>query len=129
MKILIVDDNPRVRSTLRLLLQVPPPNALHNVPHNVPHIVPHIVKECADGKEAIDVFAEFRPDLVLMDVRMKDVDGIVATKALCEQFPGARVVMVTDYDDPALRRAAANAGAVGYVLKEQLQEIQKFLRA
>jgi DNA-binding NarL/FixJ family response regulator len=122
MKILIVDDNPRVRSTLRLLLEAPPPNAPHNVPH-------YNVKECADGKEAIDVFAEFRPDLVLMDVRMKDVDGIVATKALCEQFPGARVVMVTDYDDPALRQAAANAGAVGYVLKEQLQEIQKFLRA
>ncbi len=117
MKILIVDDNPKVRSTLRLLLDV----SLHDAPHDV--------KECSDGREAIDVFAEFRPDLVLMDVRMKNVDGIVATKALCEQFPGARVVMVTDYDDPALRRAATNAGAVGYVLKEQLQEIQKFLHA
>ena len=61
-----------------------------------------------------------QPDIVLMDVRMPRMDGLAATRQIREFHPGARVVIVTDYDDEDLRKAAMEAGARGYVLKQNL---------
>jgi CheY-like chemotaxis protein len=103
-KVLIVDDNAAMRRTLAVLLA---PMALQLV-------------ECADGADALDAYERHRPDVVLMDIQMRGLDGIAATSAIISTAPGARVVIVTQHDEPDLREAAARAGACGYVLKEDL---------
>ena len=83
--------------------------------------------ESGDGDEAIEQYARQRPDLVIMDGRMERMDGISATRAIRSQSPGARVVIVTQYDDDDLRAAARDAGAVGYVLKDDLSALHSHI--
>jgi CheY-like chemotaxis protein len=85
------------------------------------------VCECSDGAGALSAYAERRPDWVLMDIRMKELDGISATRQIKAAFPDARIVIVTDYDDPKLREAARSAGAREYVLKENLLDVRRIL--
>lgn len=112
LRILVVDDNARVRRTIR----------------DVVSDLVAAVEECADGDQVLDRFEAFRPDWVLMDIRMPRMDGISATAALTEAYPAARVVIVSDYEQDDLRRAARRAGAVGYVAKSDLLELRAFLR-
>ena len=70
-----------------------------------------------------------RPDFVLMDFAMAEVDGIKATRAITEADPAARIIIVTNYDGADLREAARLAGACGYVLKEDLFEVRRLLEA
>lgn len=84
--------------------------------------------ECADGADALAAYADRQPDIVLMDVRMPRMDGLAATRQIREFHPGARVVIVTDYDDEDLRKAALEAGARGYVLKQNLTDISRLIR-
>jgi DNA-binding NarL/FixJ family response regulator len=113
MNILIVDDSPRMRRTIRRLLTG----------------LAHEVFECEDGSEVLATYQAHRPDWVLMDIGLKDVDGIVATGALKAAFPEAKVVIVTDYDDARLREAAHQAGACAYILKEDLFKVREFISA
>jgi DNA-binding NarL/FixJ family response regulator len=76
----------------------------------------------------VAAYAVCRPDWVFMDVRMPGLDGIAATCRIKADFPAARVVIVTSYDDAKLRRAAREAGAFAYVLKEGLFELRRILR-
>ena len=85
--------------------------------------------ECKDGAEAVGTFARFQPAWVLMDVSMKDTDGIAATRLLTAAFPGAQVVMVMDSLDVQLRKAVLNAGACAFVAKENLLEIRSLLES
>jgi DNA-binding NarL/FixJ family response regulator len=71
------------------------------------------IGECGDGAEALAMYSELRPDWVLMDIEMKQTNGIVATRQIKADFPTARIVMVTNYDDATLREAARAAGACG----------------
>jgi DNA-binding NarL/FixJ family response regulator len=64
-----------------------------------------------------------------MDVRMNEVDGIQATKQIKAADPEAKIAIVTDYDDDALRHAAMRAGACGYALKDNLLELVRLLEA
>jgi len=82
------------------------------------------VAECDDGARAQAAYSGCRPDWVFMDIRMPGLDGIAATARIREAHPEARVVVVTDYDDPNLRRAASLAGACAYVLKDDLWELR-----
>lgn len=84
--------------------------------------------ECASGDEAIRVAPEFRPDAVTMDVRMPGSCGLRATRAIRAAYPSARVVIVTSHDQPDLGHAAAEAGAAGFVLKDNLAELNQLLR-
>lgn len=85
--------------------------------------------ECADGAGALAAYAEHRPDWVLMDVKMKQVDGITATRQIRQAFPQARIMIVSDYEDQELRAAAREAGAIEYVAKERLLDLCRILRA
>jgi two-component system, chemotaxis family, chemotaxis protein CheY len=86
-----------------------------------------IVHECADGADALAGYIEHRPDWVLMDVKMPRLDGISATRQIKEVFPEARIVIVSQYDDPETREAARLAGGDGYVLKDDLLAIRRIL--
>ncbi len=85
------------------------------------------VYDASDGGEAIAVCAAERPDWVLIDLRMKPVDGLRATAAIKARWPETRVVIVTQYDDAELRAEALRAGACAYVLKENLHELPAIL--
>jgi DNA-binding NarL/FixJ family response regulator len=112
MKLLIVEDNPGVRKVIR----------------NLVASVAREICECADGAEVLALFRREQPDFVLMDIQMEGVDGITATRQLKAVDPTARVIIVTDYDQPDLREAAYQAGACGYVSKENLLELVRLLK-
>lgn len=109
---MIVDDNSRMRAMVRALVE-PLGAEIH---------------EFADGDEAVRGYDEVTPDWVLMDLAMQRMDGISATTRIRDRHPAARVLIVTEHADPDLQRAAARAGAAGYVLKENLFEILDHLR-
>jgi CheY-like chemotaxis protein len=111
--VMIVEDNPGMREVIKSSLS----GSLFDF------------CECSDGSEALAMYASHRPDWVLMDIRMKAVDGIRATREITKAFPGAKIVIVTNYNDAALRRDAAAAGAVGFVLKDDLTMLRSILHA
>ena len=83
--------------------------------------------ECEDGSEALPAYAEFLPDWVLMDWDMKEVNGLIATQNIIARFPDAKILMVTSFDETDLRQAAKQAGAWGYVQKNNLLELKEIL--
>ncbi len=109
--VLIVDDSQPMRELIKMTLAG----------------IAEIVGECADGSEALAAYERLRPDWVLMDVEMKGVDGITATRQIMAAYPQARIMIITDYNDDALRRAAYEAGACQYVVKENLLDILDIL--
>lgn len=84
--------------------------------------------ECADGADALDVYRAFMPDWVLMDWEMKQTDGLTATRTILGAFPAARILMVTQYCDKELQRAAADAGARGFFPKDNLLDLSEFFK-
>ena len=107
MKLLIVDDNATIR---RLIADIVLPLAGE-------------IRQCADGETAVSEYRSHKPDFVLMDIRMREMDGLEATKRIRAADPSARIVIVTNYDDDALRQAAIGVGACGYVLKDRLLDL------
>lgn len=77
-----------------------------------------VVAEATSGAEAVRLFREHRPDVVLMDLRLPGLDGIQATSAICSETPDARVLFLSTYAREAEVRRALRAGALGYVLKD-----------
>jgi DNA-binding NarL/FixJ family response regulator len=76
-----------------------------------------VVGEAGDGREALSAAAECQPDVVLMDVRMPDMDGVTAARTLLKEYPDVKVVALTWSDDPGTVRDMLTAGAIGYVVK------------
>ena len=81
-----------------------------------------VVAVANDGAEAVDLVEEFRPDLVLMDLRMPIMNGIQATGRIRQRFPETRVLVLTTYDDDGWVFDAIRAGADGYLLKDTPRE-------
>ena len=84
-------------------------------------------EECEDGADALAVYEKFLPDWVLMDWQMRRMNGIEATRRIVEKFPQARILILTQFDDEQLKKAARGAGASGLVLKEDLTELRRHL--
>ena len=103
-RLLIVDDQRLMREGLRTLLEL--------------EGGVEIVGEAANGQDALNAYAEFKPDVVLMDIRMPGIDGVEATRRLCASWPEARVIILTTFDDDANVFEGLRAGAVGYLLKD-----------
>ncbi len=76
-----------------------------------------VVGEAQNGREALGLCRRLRPDLVLMDVRMPEMDGLQATRAIKAELPSVAVLVVTTYENPNHLFEALKAGAAGYVLK------------
>jgi DNA-binding NarL/FixJ family response regulator len=105
---LIVDDHEVVRQGLRLSLS------------RAPHI--RVVGEAGNGVEALDLAHRRKPDIVIMDVRMPNMDGLEATRQLLEQLPETKVLLFTAYSERSLLGRGFESGAKGYVLKEAPHE-------
>ena len=105
-RVLLVDDQPLVRAGLKMILG--------------PEDGFDIVGECADGAEAVRAVMGARPraDVVLMDVRMKGMDGTTATSRIREIAGAPPVLVLTTFDDDAVLSAALRAGAAGFLLKD-----------
>jgi response regulator NasT len=100
-RIIIADDESLIRLDLREMLT---------------HLGYDVIAEAGDGQTALDLAMKLRPDLVVMDIKMPDVDGITAAEALTRERI-APVVLLTAYSDQALVDRAKEAGVVGYVVK------------
>jgi two-component system, chemotaxis family, chemotaxis protein CheY len=108
MKILIVDDNQQVRNLLRDYL----PTSFDEI------------YECSDGDDALLSFRKHQPDWVLMDWEMPKMNGIKAIRQIIGEFPEANICMVTAFNDEEIRKEAFAAGASGFVLKDNLFELE-----
>ena len=115
MKLLNIEDNPQMRQMIR----------------EVVADLAEEVTECADGQEAVAAYQAQQlsgEDRVLMDLQMPGVGGLEATRRIRAAFPDAQVIIVTQYDDQHWRTAAREAGACGYLLKENLFELRQLLK-
>jgi len=83
------------------------------------------IHECKDGSEALAAYEEFLPEWVVMDVEMKEKDGLTATREIMETHPEAKILILTKYDSGRLREQAEQAGASKFVLKEDLLSIRQ----
>src|ERR671911_1504572 len=81
-----------------------------------------VVGEAANGRQALLLCSRLRPDLILMDVRMPEMDGLAATEEIKERYPETSVMMLTMHENPDYLLEALKAGAAGYVLKDAPQE-------
>lgn len=115
-RILLVDDQELIRLGFRMVLEAEPDFV--------------VVGEAADGNSAITQTAATSPDIVLMDIRMPELDGIAATQAIVRQHPGARVLVLTTFDLDEYAFGAIRAGASGFLLKDaQRHEMISAIRA
>lgn len=76
-----------------------------------------VVGEASDGKEGVELALELRPDIILMDLVMKEMDGIEATRQIVDQWPEAKIIIVTSFLDDEKVYPALEAGATSYMLK------------
>ncbi|MHB1319246.1 MAG: response regulator [Anaerolineae bacterium] len=107
-RVLIVDDHGILRAGLRALLAEEPELT--------------VVGEAGDGAHALRLARAVRPDVVLMDIGLPDMDGLEVTRALLKVQPGVRVLILTMYEDGALLHAAIEAGAAGYIIKRAVED-------
>ncbi len=102
-KVLFVDDHEMVRIGVTAYLSAQPDI--------------EVIAEADDGKIAVDLALEHRPDIILMDLVMKEMDGIEATRRIIEQWPDAKIIIVTSFLDDEKVYPALEAGATSYMLK------------
>lgn len=107
-RLAIVDDHDLTRESLQNMLS------------DEPDI--EIVGQAANGRQSLLLCSRLRPDLILMDVRMPEMDGLAATKEIKERFPETSVMMLTMHENPDYLLEALKAGAAGYILKDAPQE-------
>ena len=107
-RILSVDDHPLFRSGIAALLATQPDMKL--------------VAEASSGQEAIEQFRAHRPDITLMDLQMPEMNGLDALTAICEEFPDARIIVLTTYVGDVQILRAMQVGARAYLLKNLLDK-------
>jgi CheY-like chemotaxis protein len=109
--VLMVEDNADMRTLIRSILAE----------------TTQVIHEFENGLSALEAYVRIRPDYVLMDIELTGMDGIATTRALRLLDTHARIIMVTAHGGEPYRRAAAEAGASGFVLKENLLDLPMLL--
>ena len=102
-KVMVVDDHPLVRHGIKTVFE-----AYDDI---------LLVAEAENGKEAIEMYEKYRPDIVLMDMIMPILDGIEATDLLIKRWPDIKVIALTSFNDIDLIKKSLKAGAISYILK------------
>ncbi len=103
-RILLVDDQHIIRQGLKSMLK-----SDANI---------EVIGEAENGQRALEFIAKSQPDIVLMDIRMPVMDGVAATKAISENYPNVKVLVLTTFDDDEYVFQAMRLGAKGYLLKD-----------
>src|SRR5262249_31003798 len=103
-KILTVDDHPILREGIAAIIR------------GEKDMI--VVGEASNGREAVEMFRSKRPDIVLMDLQMPDLNGIDAIAIIRQEYSQARIIVLTTYEGDVLARRALKAGAAGYILKD-----------
>ena len=115
-RVLIADDHPAVRAGLAAVVLAEPDLA--------------VAAHAENGEQAVALYREHRPQVVLMDLRMPVLGGVEGTRRIVAEFPDARVLTLTTYQGDADVRRALDAGARGYLLKHMLMtEVIAAIRA
>ena len=115
-QIMLVDDHPAFRKGMAALIESEPDMK--------------IVAEAADGREAVEVYRQKQPDVVLMDLRLPVMGGVEATLAIRSEFPAARVIVLTTFDTDEDIFRAIQSGAKSYLLKDTpAEELAGAIRA
>ncbi|MEH2320512.1 response regulator transcription factor [Nostoc sp.] len=115
-QVLIADDHVMVAQGLTILLE-----SQSDI---------RVIGRASNGREAIDLFGQHQPDIVLMDLRMPEMSGVEATIAICAEFKQARIIVLTTYDGDEDIYRGLRAGAKGYLLKDaEAQELLSAIRA
>lgn len=115
-RVLLVDDQSLIRQGLRALLELEPDL--------------QVVGEAENGQMALQQVQSLQPDVVLLDVRMPVMDGVAATRAIGQQFPGVKVLVLTTFDEDEYVTQALQHGAAGYLLKDTpSEELAQAIRA
>lgn len=112
---MIVDDDPLVQESLKIILEKDGDI--------------EVVSLCGSGREAVSAFAEVKPDLVLSDIRMEDMDGLEATSEILKIDPSAKVILLTTFLDDEYINQALKVGAKGYILKQDCASLSDAVRA
>jgi len=108
MKIVIVDDDPIVVSALSTIVE----NSNYQV-----------VAKGNDGKEAVELYKKYQPDLLMTDIRMSGISGIEAAETILKSHKDARILLITTFEDDDYIHQALNLGCKGYLLKDNLSGI------
>ncbi|MFN6528784.1 response regulator transcription factor [Nostoc sp. ChiSLP03a] len=103
-RILLVDDQHLIRQGLKSMLES--------------NDQMQVIGEAENGQRALDIIAALKPDIVLMDIRMPVMDGVATTKAIAQQYPEIKVLVLTTFDDDEYVFQAMRLGAKGYLLKD-----------
>jgi DNA-binding NarL/FixJ family response regulator len=102
--ILLVEDQTLMRQGLKTLLEL--------------ELGLKVIGEAGDGRTAVKVALQLRPDIILMDVQMPEMNGVEATTAICRAWPAAKVIILTTFDRDDYVFQGVRAGALGYLLKD-----------
>lgn len=114
-RILLADDQSLIRRGLKALLKTDPEL--------------EVIGEAENGKEAIALAETLQPDLIIMDIRMPIMDGVMATREICQRFPQIKVLVLTTFDDRDYVNQALQHGASGYLLKDTpFEELTQAIR-
>lgn len=103
-RILLIDDQKLIRQGLKALLELDPDI--------------QVVGSASDGQSGIELVNSLHPDVVLVDIRMPGMDGVTATRIICERFTETKVIILSGYDDEEYLADALRSGAKGYLLKD-----------
>ena len=114
MKIIIIDDDAIVRESLKNILQSKGIEVL---------------ALGSSGREAIELYAKYRPDILLMDIRMDDLNGLEATSAILKRDVDAKILLITTFQDDEYISKAIELGCCGYILKQNIAGILPALNA
>jgi len=113
--VLLIDDDPLVRASLKIIIEAE--GSLQ------------VIGSAGEGGEAARLFEDLRPDILLMDIRMRPVDGLTAGEQILRRHPQARILYLTTFADDEYIIKALHMGARGYILKQDFESIAPAIKA
>lgn len=115
MNLLLIDDDFLVTTALKTILEADP--------------TLHVIGTGSSGKEAITLYETLKPDVLLMDIRMKEMNGLDAAKKILEKYPAAKILLLTTFSDDDYIVKALHIGTRGYLLKQDYEHIVPAVKA